>query len=163
MLKKILNPSSCAACRVCCGFDREDVWEIPIVTAELAEYIKKNIKSNVDLEPFGKEYKFKMKFTDGEELSYCPMLTENGCVLKDNKPFDCRIWPFRIMRISDDVIGITVSPVCETVSALPLSELTAFLLGEERMGEKIFEYAAKHPDAIKPYIDNYPILMVKKR
>ena len=30
MLKKILSPESCAQCRLCCIFDRYDVWETPV-------------------------------------------------------------------------------------------------------------------------------------
>lgn len=33
----------------------------------------------------------------------------------------------QVNRIADSILGITVSPVCETVSALPLSKLSAFL------------------------------------
>lgn len=162
MLKKILNPKSCAACRVCCGFDREDVWEVPLISHELADYIKKNINADIALEPVGDEYRFKMNFKDGEELSYCPMLTDTGCILKDSKPFDCRIWPFRVMKISDGIIGITVSPVCEAVSALSVSKLTEFITGGEGIAEVIFDYAKAHPDIVKEYIENYPILSIRK-
>ena len=162
MLKKILNPSSCAECRVCCGFDREDVWEIPIISKELAEYIKSEVNPDVRLDKYENGYKFHMDFCDGEELSMCPMLSDNGCILKDNKPFDCRVWPMRVMRLSDNLVGITVSPVCETVSALPLSVLSDFLLGEEGLADKMLDYAEKNPEIIKPYIDGYPILKIKE-
>lgn len=36
MLKKVLSPSTCAACGFCCVFDREDSWELPFITDELA-------------------------------------------------------------------------------------------------------------------------------
>lgn len=40
MLKKILSGEACAKCRLCCIFDRYDVWETPVFTAELCERIK---------------------------------------------------------------------------------------------------------------------------
>ena len=165
MLKKILSPSSCAKCRVCCVFDKEDIWEIPLVSDELLIYIKDNIDSDVKFEKSGNENRLVMTFKDGEELTYCPMLTENGCVLKDHKPFDCRVWPFRVNRISDKLCAITVSPVCEYVSSLPLSKLTGFLFDDsegESLAEIMFSYVKDHPDNIKPYIENYPILAVRE-
>ena len=40
MLKKILDSKSCAACRLCCQFDRYDAWETPVFTAEICERIR---------------------------------------------------------------------------------------------------------------------------
>ena len=99
MLTEILSREACAKCRVCCVFDKDDIWEIPVISPETAEYIKKNIDENAELEPYEDGYRFVMHFKDGDELTYCPMLTENGCALGDNKPFDCRVWPFRVNRI----------------------------------------------------------------
>ncbi len=165
MLKNILSPSSCAKCRVCCVFDREDIWEIPLVSDELLAYIKENIDPDIKSEKQGSENRMIMTFKDGEELAYCPMLTETGCILKDNKPFDCRVWPFRVNRISDTLCGITVSPVCESVSSLPLDKLSKFLLDNSNgtsLLDTMFAYAKTHPDNIKPYIEGYPILAVSE-
>lgn len=78
MLTEILSRESCAKCRVCCVFDRDDVWEIPVVLPETADYIKKNIDKNAELEPYEDGYRFVMHFKDSEELTYCPMLTDKG-------------------------------------------------------------------------------------
>ena len=73
---------------------------------------------------------------------------------------------FRVNCISDGILGITVSPVCETVSALPVSKLSAFL--NEKYDERgsladiMLDYAKKHPYIIKPYIDDYPVLKIVK-
>lgn len=165
MLKNILEPSSCAKCRVCCVFDRDDIWEIPLVSAELLMYIKEKVNPDIEFEKFGSEYRFVMPFEEGKELSYCPMLTETGCVLKDNKPFDCRVWPFRVNRISDNLCAITVSPVCESVSSLPLNKLRDFLFDDrkgESLADTMFSYVKTSPDNIKPYIENYPILAIRE-
>ena len=90
------------------------------------------------------------------------MLTENGCLLGDDKPFDCRVWPFRINRISDELLGITVSPVCDTVSALSISKLTSFINEKDDEGfslaDRMVNYAKEHPYIIKPYVEDYPII-----
>lgn len=156
MLKKILSPLSCAECRVCCVFDRDDCWEMPLVYPELAELINKNYE-NVPLEKNGEVFGFVPDF-DEEGLAKCPMLTKSGCSLGEKKPFDCKIWPFRVMRTGGQ-LAITVSPVCETVSALPLKALSEFV--SQELADTIYNHAKSHPEMIKPYIDGYPILRVR--
>ena len=157
MLKKILDPKSCGKCRICCGFDESDKWEIPLVFSELKQYVEKEYP-DVKLSPRGREHVFDMEF-NGSEVIYCPMLTETGCILGDKKPFDCRIWPFRVNSLDGRRV-ITVSPVCGVVSELPVKSLTEFVQGE--FAELLFRTAKEHPDMVKPYIDGYPIVAVEK-
>ena len=156
MLKRILSNESCAKCRVCCVFDRDDCWEMPLVYPELAAFIKEKYPE-VALKESDGVFSFVPDF-DKDGLANCPMLTEKGCVLGDNKPYDCRIWPFRIMRTGDRLV-ITVSPVCETVSALPLNALSAFV--SDGFGDTVYKHAENHPEMIKPYIKDYPIIAVR--
>ena len=158
MLKKILEPASCGKCRICCGFDESDKWEIPLVFEELRGYLTENYP-DVKLIERGGEYVFDMKF-NGDEVIFCPMLTENGCKLGDKKPFDCRIWPFRVNDLDGKRV-ITVSPVCDTVSALPLSALCDFV-SKDSFAKLLFDTAKAHPDMVKPYISGYPIVAVEE-
>lgn len=157
MLELILSPRSCGNCRVCCGFTREDIWEIPLIYKENRTSVEKML--GVELVPRGKEFVFDMDFNDNG-ISYCPALSENGCMLGELKPFDCAVWPFRVNAL-DDMRVITVSPVCETVFSLPLKTLSDFVRNDG-FAEKMFTEADKHPDIVKHYIDGYPILAVKK-
>ncbi len=159
MLKKILNPLSCGNCRICCGFDESDKWEIPLVFEELKAYIKEH-HPEMKLTNRGGEYVFDMQF-NGEEVVYCPALTDKGCVLGDKKPFDCRIWPFRVNDLNGTRV-ITVSPVCGEVSALPLKTLTDFV-SADGFAEALFKAAEEHPDIVKPYINGYPIMAVESK
>ena len=34
MLKGLLSKSVCGECRICCGFDSTDVWEMPVMNEE---------------------------------------------------------------------------------------------------------------------------------
>lgn len=156
MLGKILSADSCGKCRVCCGFTREDIWEIPLIFKENRSAVEENL--GVRLIPRSKEFVFDMKF-DGSGISYCPALSENGCSLGDLKPFDCAVWPFRVNSLGNMRV-ITVSPVCETVSALPLSALSEFV-ETDGFAIKLFAEARKHPEIVKPYIGGYPILAVE--
>ncbi len=157
MLKEILKPASCAECRVCCGFDEGDKWEIPLIFSEFREKIEE--KLGVTLKKRGGEYVFDMEF-DGDKLIYCPAKGENGCTLGDLKPFDCLIWPFRVNSLGEFRV-ITVSPVCGTVSKLPLATLSEFIK-KDGFSQKLFRTAREHPDIVKPYIDGYPILCVEQ-
>lgn len=159
-LTKILSSESCGKCRVCCGFTREDIWEIPLIYAENRNAVEEMLGAR--LKSRGGEFVFGMEFNSKEgELSYCPALTENGCSLGELKPFDCSVWPFRVNALGDMRV-ITVSPVCETVFSLPLKTLSDFV-NANGFADMLFDEARRHPDMIKPYIDGYPILAVKSQ
>lgn len=154
-LGKILPAASCGKCRVCCGFTEDDCWEIPLIFSELRERVER--KLGVKPVPRGNEFVFDMSF-NGNEVVPCPALTENGCSLGDLKPFDCAVWPFRVNSLGDMRV-ITVSPVCEAVSSLPLKTLSDFM-SEDGFAETLFAEARRHPDMVKPYLHGYPILAV---
>lgn len=157
MLKKILSPETCGKCRVCCVFDRDDIWEIPLISKELYHNISEN-RPGLKLKPRGENsYVFDMKF-ENDGLTYCPALSDKGCTLGENKPFDCKIWPLRAMKKGDDIV-ITISPVCGAVD--PLKPEVKELAKE--LSEIIFKEAEKNPDIVKDYIDGYPIAAVKAR
>lgn len=158
-LGKILSADSCGKCRVCCGFTKDDIWEIPLIYAENRDAVEEEL--GVKLVPRGEEFVFDMKFgkQSGEEISLCPALSENGCLLGDLKPFDCAVWPFRVNSLGDLRV-ITASPVCETVFSLPLKTLSEFVEADG-FAELLFSEARKHSEMVKPYIDGYPILAVE--
>lgn len=155
MLEEILSKKECANCRVCCGFIESDKWEIPLIFAE--NKLKIEEKTGISLEERGSEYVFPMMF-DGEKVVFCPAASENGCTLGELKPLDCAIWPFRVNSLGSFRV-ITVSPVCESVSKLPLKTLCGFLQ-KNGFAKRLFELAEQHPDMVKPYIEGYPILAV---
>lgn len=157
MLGEILSKNDCAKCRICCGFVESDKWEIPLIFREIKDKVEE--KLGFELEKRGEEYVLPMKF-DGVNVVYCPAVSENGCTLGELKPLDCAIWPFRVNKLGDFRV-ITVSPVCESVSRLPLKTLCEFLK-KDNFAEKLFAAAKLHPDMVKPYISGYPILSVEK-
>lgn len=157
MLKKILSSETCKNCRVCCVFDRDDVWEIPLVSEEIYKDIIKE-RPELKLINRGKtSYVFDMEFKE-DGLTYCPALSETGCTLGKNKPFDCRIWPFRVMKKGDDPV-ITLSPVCEFIN--PRDKNVQSLA--EELAPIIFSEAERNPDIIKDYIEGYPVMLSKGR
>lgn len=159
MLKKILDPKSCAQCHLCCVFDSSDIWETPVFTREIMEIIR-STKPEAEFIPKDNGYILNAGDLKEGELFTCPALTENGCMLGDNKPFDCRIWPFRIMDIGGRR-GITIASICKEMYSRPLSQLVEFL--EEGLAEIIFGYADEHPEIVKPYEPGYPVLLPERK
>lgn len=158
MLKKILDKRTCAECKLCCIFDRYDIWETPVFD----EDTRKKLESLKNAEFIKKDggYIFKAEKFDDEGLFTCPALDKKtGCILGDEKPFDCRIWPYRIMKIGDKRV-ITIASICDSMYNKPLSELVEFLKGG--LADTIFRYADTHPEIVKPYDNSYPVLLAEE-
>lgn len=157
MLKELLSTSDCAKCRKCCEFDRYDIWETPVITPQTYEKIVKNVDFDISLIYRNGCYILRPPYEmAGDEVFVCPLLdTENGCRLGDDKPFDCQIWPFRIMQIGGRR-AITISPFCEKILSKSLDEIIKFV--KNSLAKEIFNYADRFPQIVKPYDDMYPVL-----
>ena len=167
MLKNILSPKTCASCKICCIFDKYDIWETPIISSELKSRITA-VRDDIRFITKGDSrdsYLFlcDSKIVDGEELFFCPALDpEKGCTLGENKPFECSIWPYRIMQLGEYRV-IAVASICPEMYSKPLKALVDELERglDDSLAEKIYAYADKNPDIVKPYQKGYPILYVR--
>lgn len=159
MLKKILSGSACAECRLCCIFDESDKWETPVFTPEIRDMIISH-KPDTKFIPKDGGFVLEVGTLAENEIFSCPALTENGCILGDSKPFDCRIWPYRIMNIGG-IRAITIASICEELYNRPLSQLVGML--EDGLADRIFAYADDHPEIVKPYSQGYPVLMMENK
>lgn len=151
MLTKLLSRDTCAACKICCGFEDCDLWEAPVITPN----VKEKILEKFPEQGFSGKLLSMEKSADG--LYYCPMLTDRGCALGEEKPFDCRIWPFRVMDFCGRLV-VTLSPVCPALFKNSVAEISALL--SDGLAEKIFAAAENYPEIVKPYNDS-PIFAVK--
>ena len=164
MLSKVLEKSTCAECRFCCSFKRGSLWETPLFPKETVERLKKD--RNVDFvldETEGYEYgrmslEGEYRTEDENEETPCMFLDgSRGCVLSDeDKPFDCKIWPLRIMRDGGELV-IALTPTCPAINRVPLERMKELV--EEGLGDTIYDYAASHPFIIKQYREGFPVLM----
>lgn len=132
MLSKILSKSECAACKFCCSFRRQSLWETPVF----------EWRERLNLLP---EY----KTDDPEEEVPCPYLVDvTGCSLSDDKkPFDCKIWPLRVIKNTNKELQIVLEPTCPAISKLSVEQVRSFVNSE--LKEKILSYASKHPEIVK--------------
>ncbi len=58
-----------------------------------------------------------------------------------------------------NLLLLTLSPVCETVSELSVSKISGFAV---KIADKIFEEARENPETVKDYIDGYPVFAVRE-
>lgn len=153
MLSKILSKEECAACKFCCAFRRKSAWETPLFTKEKVDELKKKYGEFM-VKPYKNSYTLdlsKLYKTDSEEEEApCPFLdVERGCILsEEDKPFDCKIWPLRIME-QENQQYIVLTPTCPSVNKKPMEEIKQLV--EEELGEKIFAYGDVMPDMVKEY------------
>ena len=92
-----------------------------------------------------------------EEEVPCTFLDpQKGCILKgEDKPFDCSIWPLRIMN-KDGELVIALTPTCPSIGATPDKALVDLV--QNGLGERILEYAKTHPYIVKEYREGFPIV-----
>lgn len=160
MLKKLLSREECAKCRICCCFDSSDIWEAPVIDSEKSQQITKDFKADQEFVEKDGHYLLKMKKEPNRDLYYCSLLDhEKGCIMGNEKPFDCRIWPFRIMSLNGRIV-ITLSPVCPVVKTRSLEDIMNVC---KDISEEAFDQARRHPEYVKPYISGYPITAVEEK
>ncbi|MDR0198015.1 MAG: hypothetical protein LBI36_07355 [Oscillospiraceae bacterium] len=128
MVKRLFTAGACAECKGCCLFEKGSEWEIPAECRARA-FVK-------------------------NDMTYCFFLGEGGCALAEGKPFECSLYPFRVMRLGGRRV-LAVSDYCPETKKLSLSALLEFA---ENNREEIISKTNEHPEAVKDYRDGYVIL-----
>ena len=73
MLKGLLENKICASCKICCGFDNTDLWEMPVMNEKTRRRLAE-LRPNVEfIEKDGGFVVDAGNLPDGE-LFYCPAL-----------------------------------------------------------------------------------------
>ena len=170
MLSKILSKSSCATCKFCCSFRRQSLWETPLFPPEVAEKLSRENEYGVvgEFAQAGRDgqnvqdacrlvLENNYRTDDPEEEVPCTFLDpQKGCILNgEDKPFDCSIWPLRIMDKGGKLV-IALTPTCPSIGAVPNQALVDLV--KNGLGEQIFEYAKTHPYIVKEYREGFPVV-----
>lgn len=168
MLSKVLSKSSCAACKFCCSFRRQSLWETPLFPLKVVEKLSQPNEYGVvgvfrTVDDPQKSCAGRLvlennyRTADPEEEVACSFLDPHkGCILKaEDKPFDCSIWPLRVMDKGGKLV-IALTPTCPSIGAVPSQALTELV--KSGLGEKILTYAKEHPYIIKEYRAGFPII-----
>lgn len=150
MLEAILEKKTCAECRYCCVFDATDIWEMPLVDAAVREAVLAALPGT-SFNPDGDDWRFAVNAPADGRLVNCPALTAHGCMLGSDAPFECRLWPMRVL-VRDGRRVLALSPGCKALAALPISTVAAHA---RAIAPKVAAYVAAHPQMIHPWRDDY--------
>ena len=159
-----VSVKGCAGCRLCCSFEKYELWETPVITSELKQLIEERYP--IRFVQRGGDYLFNMadRLDESTGLYKCPALDENGCILGSLRPFECRIFPYLLMSFEGRT-AICISSLCGEMYRRPLSELVSELESRREDGstleKELYRAADEHPCYIKPYVLGYPILKVR--
>ncbi len=167
MLKSVLKKEDCAACRFCCSFRRQSLWELPklplwFVKEHKRGFTGEEIRYIVCESDKGKwavtDLTDKYMTDDPEEDVPCPFLDpDNGCILSDeDKPFECGAWPLRLMKMSDGCNRVCMSDGCPAIKKT----------GEDVLRDKVAkgwkkemtDHAQKEPYIVGKYQEGYTLL-----
>lgn len=159
MLEQILTKEECAACRLCCKFDSYGLWQTPVICQELASRILQEYAPQIKFVRRDEHFLMKMEKEPEADLYNCPLLDdEHGCIMGSDKPFDCEIFPFRVMNLNGTKV-LTLSPECPVANKKCFDDVCTTAL---KVAPYAFSTADAHPELVKPYIDDHPILAVEK-
>lgn len=157
MLKKILSKDECKECAFCCAFKRRSLWETPAFSAEDKIFLEKKygVKFRAG-ENGGFTFDLSGEFKTGSESEEapCPFLDKaKGCVLPENeKPFDCKVWPFRAMREGGEIF-VAVATSCPAMRRLPFEKIERF--ARDELSGVFAEKIKEEPFRAKEMKDGY--------
>ena len=105
-MEQIVHHEQCLRCHECCRFraDRQDF--APIFTIEEVERIRAAGKALPEFTPFkatDNVLQIRLKQAENDDPVYpyvCPFLDETDyrCTIYETRPFDCRVWPFIVLK-----------------------------------------------------------------
>ena len=159
MLTHIFNSATCARCRLCCNFCSASAWETPFLEEALCRKLQERGIPLSTRENGSHSFALSFQTDSAEETADCPLLDPaSGCTLpRDERPFECRVWPLRLMRTQDGVLCIGCYTACPALSQPDaFAQLSAFATGE--LLPVLLDYAQRFPLSVRPVHPAYTIL-----
>lgn len=158
MLKNVLSPEDCAKCGFCCSFRRQSLHLTPLFAKEAVDEIRRlHPEARFRTLPNGAvtiDIADRYRTADSEEEALCPF-NRKGCILPPHlKPFDCDLWPFRLMKSGDGFV-LALVPTCPWIAKdSPQFEATASVVAKKAM-----TYAKTHPEIAIEYRPDYQVVL----
>lgn len=154
MLTHILTPTDCATCKLCCNFHRDSAWETPSLEPEQISLFQER---GIPLEKRADGSCSFCLFFQADEACNCPVLdTDAGCTLpRSKRPFECRIWPLRLMKDGQQLV-LGLYSQCPALSSPTLQKLIAYATGE--LLPAILQHGQRHPSIIRPLNPAYKVI-----
>lgn len=163
MLDGIVETADCQQCGLCCTFHDDDKVDAPLFTEEQ--------RRQVETAPYGQEVTFTRQndmwqvdlTAQAEGLYACPLLDQatRMCNAREIDNFDCRAWPFYIMRKEDGETLLTLSPDCPAAVARYQNPVIEGIIGRKVLPLMI-KHVSVNPGLIAPYREEViPLTQVK--
>lgn len=155
MIQKILNPKTCATCKVCCNYSTESLWDIPGFT--LDEYKQVIAKyPQFELTSYCKNNLYYFRPIPMNNNKYlCSFLADNGCILGNDKPFKCAIWPLYVVK-HENKLYLAQSNVCSNLEIISDEIIHKAL---RTSIDKIKKTIDTNPELIEPYRSHFTLLV----
>lgn len=166
-MRQIVHHEQCMRCRECCRFrsNRQDF--APIFTADELAAIRQARKSMPEFAPFkgtANIFQIKLQQAKHEDPVYpyvCPFLDEDKyeCTIYDVRPFDCRIWPFIVLKLTETgevKLAHFTGDAClalQEVSPADFGEYEAYM---QRLvtSPELLSFLRQHPELIWEHHDD---------
>ncbi len=157
MLTQLLSPAVCASCRLCCNFLPESAWETPALEEECAHRLR-SMGIALLHRPEGGET-IALEWPAGCSAANCPLLDPaQGCRLpRENRPLECRLWPFRLMRDDEERCVVAYYSSCPGLAAVPREMLVRTAEGLRGILE---QRAVEFPGSVRRLCEGYEVLFV---
>lgn len=162
MLTHLFTPEQCAQCKLCCNFRRSSAWETPALDDHLIQALQTAGTALERRQDGSCSFRLTYHGSDPAETANCPMLDPcSGCTLpRELRPFECRIWPLRLMRTGDARLALGLYLNCPAltppVRARLVEEATGALL------PRLLEQAKRQPLIVRPVDPAYAIIWEEK-
>ncbi len=158
MLKDVLSPGDCAKCGFCCSFRRQSLHLTPLFARETVDEIRRlHPEARFKTLPNGAvtiDIDDQYRTDDSEEEAPCPF-NKKGCILPGHlKPFDCKLWPFRLMRRGDG-LALALVPTCPWIEK---DDTAKFMATASSVAKEAMDYAKDHPEIVIEYRADYQVV-----
>jgi len=158
-LKQIVPSSLCLTCDVCCRFPEETSFLAPFFTKEEIGFLPTPDLPFRDDSPQGS----KIKLVSHDEGCRCPYFdpATHYCKIYGERPLDCRIYPFALMRDPSGsvVLGIdTKCPFIQEHANDPQMSQDADSVRKFLESESIAKVIVSSPELIGPHQEDVIIL-----
>lgn len=159
MLEEVLSPEDCAGCEFCCSFRRQSLGLTPCFAAETVEEIRRLYpEAGFRTRPDGAitiDLENKYLTEEASEEALCPF-NRKGCILPPHlKPFDCKLWPFRLMR-GDGGLLLALVPTCPCIRK---DDPVKLRKAAEDAAREALEYSRTHPEIVIEYRADYQVIL----
>lgn len=158
MLKDVLSPGDCAKCGFCCSFRRQSLHLTPLFARETVDEIRRlHPEARFKTLPNGAvtiDIDDQYRTDDSEEEAPCPF-NKKGCILPGHlKPFDCKLWPFRLMKRGDG-LALALVPTCPWIEK---GDTAKFKATASTVAKEAMDYAKGHPEIVIEYRADYQVV-----